>query len=580
MFSFDTQNYSKKLLQLISWSHWFTLFNIIAAIAISSFYLFSETAPETLLGQLYLVTTWISHIAFLTFMSFVLLIFPLIIIWPNTKVIRTSASFIFTFGLLLLILDGFIYSRLGYHLNASSSTQIIDLIKEITQENIAFFTISGMLAIVLLGFQFTISNYAWKHLKQLQKTVCARYIISFLVTSFFFSHLTHIWADANLEYDILRQDTVLPLSHPATAQTLLTKYGLFDVDDYIKRKTSPLSFSGAIPAYPLLDSQTCDLNTTANSVFIVLTDEQLNKKQLQRFSNRTTASSYQLHNHVDSALLDDAWFNMFYALPNIYQENILQQSTKPILFQSIINKELESSFTIINKTNYEELNKPWYFSLFKEVNQLNNISSLVFENKLNNKKPGLHVVYFKSSRNKEDKTINSNYQFELFVDALLLAQQQKSQKDTIWISSIGNLTKDTQLSIKPALLITPKKGSNKAETKNILTKLTSNMDLPTTLMTNWLGCSNNTKELSNGSDILTLTKDRVIANTSDEGLVVFNKDKSVLIDQNGNFRSYSTQLDSPITANTDFPLMINGVHFIKRYSQQQDKEDNKITVTE
>ena len=144
MFSFDTQNYSKKLLQLISWSHWFTLFNIIAAIAISSFYLFSETAPETLLGQLYLVTTWISHIAFLTFMSFVLLIFPLIIIWPNTKVIRTSASFIFTFGLLLLILDGFIYSRLGYHLNASSSTQIIDLIKEITHDNVGCFTISGM----------------------------------------------------------------------------------------------------------------------------------------------------------------------------------------------------------------------------------------------------------------------------------------------------------------------------------------------------------------------------------------------------------------------------------------------------
>ena len=251
MVSFDTKTYSKKLLHLISWSHWFTFFNIFAAIALSSYYLFSETAPDTLLGQLYLVTTWVSHIAFLTFISFVLILFPLTIIWPNTKVIRTSASIIFTLGLLLLLLDGFIYSRLGYHLNASSSAQIFGLIQEIAQKNVIFYTVSGILAILILAFEFTISNYAWKHLKRLQKTVFARFVIVGLVLSFFFSHLTHIWADANLDYDILRQDTVLPLSYPATAQTLLTKYGLFDVDDYIERKTSPLSFSSAIPPYPI-----------------------------------------------------------------------------------------------------------------------------------------------------------------------------------------------------------------------------------------------------------------------------------------------------------------------------------------
>ncbi|MCI2284215.1 DUF3413 domain-containing protein [Colwellia sp. MSW7] len=177
MVSFDTKTYSKKLLHLISWSHWFTFFNIIAAIALSSYYLFSETAPDTLLGQAYLITTWVSHIAFLTFMSFVLLLFPLTIVWPNTKVIRISGSIIFTFGLLLLLLDGFIYSRLGYHLNASSSSQIFSLIKEIAQESVAFYTLSGMFAIMILGYEFTVSNYAWKHLKKLQKTVFARFVI-------------------------------------------------------------------------------------------------------------------------------------------------------------------------------------------------------------------------------------------------------------------------------------------------------------------------------------------------------------------------------------------------------------------
>lgn len=575
MVSFDTKTYSKKLLHLISWSHWFTFFNIIAAIALSSYYLFSEAAPDTLLGQAYLITTWVSHIAFLTFMSFVLLLFPLTIIWPNTKVIRTSGSIIFTFGLLLLLLDGFIYSRLGYHLNASSSSQIYGLIKEIALESAAFYTISGMFAIIILGFQFTVSNYAWKHLKQLQKTIFARFVIFALVLSFFFSHLTHIWADANLDYDILRQDTVLPLSYPATAQTLLTKYGLFDIDDYNERTTSPLSFSHAIPQYPLLNKQ-CEKPNSQQSVFIVLTDKQLNVPQLQSFSNRTNSNYYQFNNHVDSALLNDAWFNLFYSLPSIYQQDILTQQVKPLLFQAIEQQKMATSFTLVDTNldaNVKEGKELWFTTLFDEKYFLNDISSLIFSNKLNNKKAGLHVIYFKSSlENEQDKNINSEYQFSLFVDALLLAQKQKQQQDIIWISSIGNQTPQTQLSTKPALLIIPSLSSQRDRNKTMINKLTSHMDLQSTLMAHWLDCNIDEKDYSNGADLLTLNRDRVIANTSATGLMVFNKDKSVLIDQNGNFQSYSSQLAAPITVNKDFPLMIDGVHFIKRFSKQAEQK--------
>jgi len=573
MVSFDTKSYSKKLLHLISWSHWFTFFNIIVAIALSSYYLFSETTPDTLLGQAYLVTTWVSHIAFLTFMSFVLILFPLTIVWPNTKVIRTSASIIFTFGLLLLILDGFIYSRLGYHLNASSRSQIIELIKEIAQSNNYFYLVSGALAIIILGSEFTLSNYAWKHLKQLQKTIFARFVIFGLVVSFFFSHLTHIWADANLDYDVLRQDTVLPLSYPATAKTLLTKYGLFDINDYIERKTSPLSFSSTIRNYPQLANQQCSTTDITQSVFLILTDEQLNERQLQQLEQRISVANYQLSNHIDTALLDDSWFNLFYSLPSIYQQDILAQQTKPLLFQAIEQQNLASSYTLINESvSNNENDSLWFDDLFTKKIQLNNISSLVFANKLNSKKPGLHLIYFKSTPQNNEKSSeensNSRYQFELFVDALLLAQQQKTDKDIIWISSLGNKNKDTRLAVKPALLIIPNKTNTKAKA---LSRLTSHMDLQPTLITNWLGCNIESKSYSNGADLLRLNKDRVIANTSAEGLMIFNKDKSVFIDQKGNFESYSSQLSAPITVNKDFPLMIDGVHFIKQFSLQAEQ---------
>lgn len=558
MVAFDSKKYSKKLLPLISWSHWFTFFNIVAAISLSSLYFFNESSPDTLIGYFYLITTWTSHMAFLTFMGFVLLVFPITLLFPNTRFVRTTASITFTLGLLLLVLDAFIYSRLGYHLNASSSSQIIDLIaSEIKDDGQIFGFFSLLLFMVILTFELTISNYAWKHLKQLQKTVFARSIILTLVLAFFFSHITHIWADANLDYDILRQDTVLPLSYPLTAKTLLTKYEMFNLDDYNERRTSPLSFTGKVPQYPQMSENQCNSDVSnQRSVFIVLTNDLLTQKHQKQFASRSYGTSLKLNHHIDSALQSDSWFNLFYSLPTIYQTNVLSQNTKPLLFQVLEQQKLASTLTIIGKQESSLKESLWFEKLFQTKTELADISSLIFADKLNSIEQGVHLIYFPK---------NNQYQFELFMDALLLAQKQKSSRDIVWVSSIGNNSFETSLTIKPALLIIPDGSDDDIES------LTSHMDLQPTLMKNWLGCplTQPSYSSSNGTDLLTLNKERVIANTMKNGIMVFNKDKSIFIDQNGNFQSYSRQLAAPIVESSDFPLMIDGVNFIKQYSQLQ-----------
>jgi len=552
MVSFGSKEYNKRLLHLVSWSHWFTFFNIIAAILLSSFYLFNEASPETLLGKFYLITTWLSHMGFLTFIGFVLLIFPLTIVIPRTRFIRGTASVIFTFGLLLLLLDAFIYSRLGYHLNASSSDQIFALIQaQINQNNRSFWFISLILLIAIFVFQLVVSNYAWKHLRELQKTVFAKYITIGLVSAFFFSHILHIWADANLEYDILRQDTVLPLSYPSTAKTLLTKYGMFDKDDYLARRTSSLSFSDPVPPFPSLANECIANEPITQSTFLVLTDELLNEEQIKRFEQRVTSKSLRLTKHIDNALPSDALFNLLYSLPSIYKEEVLSQSRTPLLFEALSANKLTASLTVFGEQSDERYEIDNYHQLFKNVQQAKDISNLVLTDKFNSFTPGLHVFFF---------TSENHYQYELFIDALLLSQRHKSIKDNIWISSIGNKDKQTSLSIKPALLVLP---NTKSKQINILT---SQMDLQPTLMNHWLGCNSNEISYSAGNDIVKLKKSRVIANTMSNGIMVFNKDKSVFIDQNGNFQSYSRQLESPIMVSSDFPLMIDGVNFIKQFA--------------
>ena len=563
MVAFESKSYSKRLLQLISWSHWFTLFNIVFAIVLSAFYVFAEPIPNTLSGNLYLFTTWFSHMGLLTFMGYILILFPIVLIYPRTQFIRSTAAIIYTIAMVLLLLDAFVYGRLGYHLNASSSDQIIQLISNLIAHNsLKFWLICFSAALLLLALQLFIGNYIWKHLKDLQQIKSIKFVVFGLVVAFFTSHFVHIWADAKLDYSVLRQDTVLPLSYPSTAQTLLNKYGFFDETSYLERQTNTFKLSNFTPRYPQITEKCLSESHVVQSAVIVLTKSMITQSQIDSFSLKSEDSSVALNRHVDNALPESSWFNLLYSLPTMYKQDILQQNIKPLLFQAINEKNINSSLTVIGNNSLKNL---WFYLWFDQRKELKDISSLIFSQnekdfteQLNPKKPGLHVFYFEDEK---------SGQFELFVDALLLAQRQKIHEDIILISSIGNDNLNDGLSSKPSLFIIPDQNRNKQR------RLTSHMDIQPTLLSQWLGCASTSQVIVNGQDIVHLDTHRVIGNTMGSGMVVFNKDKSIFIDHKGDFESYSQQLKAPISIQSDFPMMIDGVKFIKKFSEQNNIEN-------
>ncbi|MEI8647598.1 DUF3413 domain-containing protein [Paraglaciecola sp. Hal342] len=86
-----------------------------------------------------------------------------------------------------------------------------------------------------LSAQLVLANALWKRVARLQKRKLALPISSFFVVCFVSSHAMHIWADANLYHPIVQQDDLFPLSYPATAKTLMSRYDLLDRDNYEQR---------------------------------------------------------------------------------------------------------------------------------------------------------------------------------------------------------------------------------------------------------------------------------------------------------------------------------------------------------
>lgn len=230
-----------KVNRLLNWGHWFTFFNILLALMITAAYWWAEPAPQSFAGWVYLLTNWLGHTAFLCFLFFILTIFPVTLIFPYQRHVRGIAAVLATFGLVVLIFDAYVYQALGYHIGSASSEQTIDLLRQQVVTNLRnFILITSVVAALLLVIELVLSNFCWKKVPRLQASGVGQPALYLFLGCFVASHTLHIWADAQLELDVLKQDNVLPFTYPATANTFLAKYNVLDLSRLKESKAEQL----------------------------------------------------------------------------------------------------------------------------------------------------------------------------------------------------------------------------------------------------------------------------------------------------------------------------------------------------
>lgn len=316
--------FSSRASQLLSWGHWFTFANIGLVLLISLSYLFADSAPTTTMGYIYMLVTWLSHTSFITFIAFVLTIFPLSLIFPYPRHIRGMAAILATFGASLLTLDAYVYFNLGYHLSSSALPEIVSLLWHRLTSSPALTTLlAGGIVMLILAFQLLASNYTWHHLARLKQYKFGRYATSVLVTCFALSHSIHIWADANLKFDITKQDNVLPLSYPTTAKSLLAKNDLLDIETYkqahnVKLTNQNIKYALSKPL------PRCESKTQANIAILVFSEHEL----LESFAKQH-GELFQTEQFLQPVNHQDTLFSLVYGLPAYYKPALFEEQIMP-----------------------------------------------------------------------------------------------------------------------------------------------------------------------------------------------------------------------------------------------------------
>lgn len=328
------QRYREKISLMISWGHWFTLFNILFALLLGSSYLWANDWPSSLLGRVYAWSSWIGHFSFIVFVTYLLLIFPLSFILLSQRLLRLICVVIATMGLTFILLDSMVFSYLHLHLNAV----VWQLITNPEQGEIARHFQQIFIAVPLIFLlELLFATWSWQKLRSLQHRHFARPLITLFVLAFFASHLIYIWADANFYRPVTMQRANLPLSHPMTARRFLEKYGWLDGRAYQQRLIQQGNPDAVSLTYPLDEITFRDRDGGFNLLLITVdslsyADAKRYLPSLERFAEENVQFS---NYHSSGKTAQQGIFGLFYGISSSYIDSVLNMRTPSALLNAL-----------------------------------------------------------------------------------------------------------------------------------------------------------------------------------------------------------------------------------------------------
>ena len=329
------QRYREKVSQMVSWGHWFALFNILLSLVIGSRYLFIADWPTTLAGRIYSYVSIIGHFSFLVFATYLLILFPLTFIVGSQRLMRFLSVILATAGMTLLLIDSEVFTRFHLHLNPIVWQLVINPDENEMARDWQLMFISVP---VILLLELVFATWSWQKLRSLtRRRRFARPLAAFLFIAFIASHVVYIWADANFYRPITMQRANLPLSYPMTARRFLEKHGLLDAQEYQRRLIEQGNPDAVSVQYPLSELRYRDMGTGQN--VLLITVDGLNYSRFEKQMPALAGFAEQnisFTRHMSSGnTTDNGIFGLFYGISPSYMDGILSSRTPAALITAL-----------------------------------------------------------------------------------------------------------------------------------------------------------------------------------------------------------------------------------------------------
>ena len=558
----NSQRYRDKVSQMISWGHWFVLFNILLSLGLGSRYLFVADWPGSLAGRVYAFVSWLGHFSFICFTLYLLVIFPLTFVVMSQRLLRFLSAIIATAGLTLLLVDTEVFTRFHLHLNPVVWELVVNPDEgELSRDWQLMFISIPLIFLVEMLF----GTWSWQKLRSLNRHKLGKPVTTLLISAFFASHVLYIWADANFYRPITMQRANLPLSYPMTARRFLERHGLLDAREYERRLVSQGNPEAVAVEYPLSPLTFQDGGSGLNLLIITtgaLRNDTVEQQmpQLRRFA----ADNVRFNNHFSTGNRSDTGvFGLFYGISSSYLDGILASRKTSALLDSLGKQGYQLSLFSSNgfSSPLDRQALLTDFSLPEPIGQSDAQTVDQWQkwrSAYSGSSPWFSYVEFNGTDTHPDLNntpgLNRHYQqgaqrLDGYIGQILATLREKGDLDhTVVVitaangielndSNNGHWEAGTQLNrfqMQVPLVVhwpgTPPQS---------ISKLTDHNDITVTLMQRLLHSTTDSSDYSQGEDLFAPRRRNNWVASGDNGTLVINTPtQTILLNDNGDYRTY------------------------------------------
>ncbi|BEM83373.1 membrane protein [Serratia marcescens] len=587
----NRQRYREKVSQMISWGHWFALFNILLALGLGSRYLFVTDWPASLLGRVYALVSLLGHFSFIVFAGYLLVIFPLTFVVMSQRLLRFISAALATAGLTLLLVDSEVFSHFHLHLNPV----VWDLVVNPDQSELSRdWQLMFICVPVIFLVEMLFGTWSWQKLRSLNRRRFGKPLAALFISAFFASHLIYIWADANFYRPITMQRANLPLSYPMTARKFLEKHGLLDQQEYERRLVQQGNPEAVAVEYPLSDLSYGDKGSGYNLLMIVVDgirakDVAQDMPALTRFAQENVRFSdhYSSGNHADTGL-----FGLFYGISPTYLDSVLAGRKPSALINALSDQGYQLGLFSSDGFNASLYRQALLtdFSLPTPAPQSDAQTTQQWQRWLTDqgdKEPWFSYINFSGAEPAEGAKTPAPADF-------IQRYRTGAQDVDAQIAQVLDTLKQRGLLDKTVVVITAEHGVefndsgkgqwgagtgfNQAQLQvplvihwpgtpaQTINKLTGHNDVMRTLMQRLLHVKTAPKDYSQGEDLFTAQRrNNWIATGDGNQLVITTPTQTLMLDNSGNYRVYDQNGDEIKDEKPQLALLLQVLTDVKRF---------------
>ncbi|MDT3249529.1 LPS biosynthesis-modulating metalloenzyme YejM [Serratia sp. root2] len=587
----NRQRYREKVSQMISWGHWFALFNILLALGLGSRYLFVTDWPSSLLGRVYALVSLLGHFSFIVFAGYLLVIFPLTFVVMSQRLLRFISAALATTGLTLLLVDSEVFTHFHLHLNPV----VWELVVNPDQSELARdWQLMFICVPVIFLVEMLFGTWSWQKLRSLNRQHFGKPLAVLFISTFFASHLIYIWADANFYRPITMQRANLPLSYPMTARKFLEKHGLLDPQEYERRLVQQGNPEAVAVEYPLNDLSYSDKGSGYNLLMIVVDgvraqDMTKDMPALARFAQENVRFSdhYSSGNHADTGL-----FGLFYGISPTYLDSILAARKPSALVNALSAQGYQFGLFSSDGFNASLYRQALLtdFSLPAPARQNDAVTTQQWQrwlNDQNNKAPWFSYINFRGAEPAANEKTPAPADF-------IQRYRAGAQEVDTQIAEVLDTLKARGVLDKTVVVITAEHGVEFNDTgkgywgagssynqqqlqvplvihwpgtpAQAINKLTGHNDVMRTLMQRLLHVKTAPNDYSQGEDLFTAQRrNNWIATGDNNLLIITTPTQTMVLDGNGTYRAYDKNDKEIKDEKPQLTLLLQVLTDVKRF---------------